>query len=135
MNFSQLVSREVQKLKRRAKVVGVDPSEAVLAQIQSHKTVLYDGNGPQLVMAQVDGGKPTRKRRPSREIQAREIEMSVTRPQCRIDDVDDLSDIGKVKGVGIETSHFVGSEEQNRTTDGAQFFYCLEGCRPPISSG
>jgi hypothetical protein len=96
---------EIEGLKCRAEVVGVDPSKAILAQIQSHNTILHDGNGAQLVVTQVNRGKPTRKRRPSREIQAGEIEMSVACPQSRIDHIDDFSDIGKVKGVGIETSH------------------------------
>lgn len=135
MNLSQLVSREVKKLKRRAEVVGIDSSEAVLAQIQSHKAVLHDGNGSQLVMAQVDGGKPTRKRRPSCEIQAGEIQMAFARPKSRIDYIDDLSDIGKVKGVGIETSHL---EELKRTggiwassygEGRGQFFIFLKGPR------
>ncbi len=105
MNFTQLVVTQVERLERRAEVVGVDPSEAVLAQIQTHNTWLHDGDGPQLVVTQVDGGKPTRKRRPSREIQAGEIQMAVACPQSRIDHIDDFSDIGKVKGMGIETSH------------------------------
>ena len=106
MNLPQVVVTEVERLERRAEVVCVDPSEAVLTQIQMENTVLHDGNSPQHVVTQVDGGKPPRKRRPSREVQVGEIQMSVACPQSRIDHIDDFSDIGKVKGMGIETSHF-----------------------------
>lgn len=72
---------------------------------------LHDGEGAYLGVTQVDGGNPTRKRRPPRDAHAGEIEGSFSRPKSRIDDIGDLTDIAKLKSVGIETSH----REENST--------------------
>ena len=106
-NLGNLVLVQRQHFQAQRKIPFSNRLEFVVGKVQVGERGVHRRNEPQNVVAQIDAVKPRGKVGPSRQAQMRHVEMGRFVPKSRLNLVCGLADRHEVKGVFVESRHWV----------------------------